>query len=464
MNVIVVMLDSLRRDHIGTYGNDWIRTPNIDRVAARGAVFDNAYVGSYPCLPARRDLWTGRYEFPFRGWGGLERNDVEFPGIISGMKLLPGCQMPDPVAPRPSLISMLILDNWLLISPDGNYHRSFSGWDFIRGQEGDRWITDPTIPIQFPCDPRKLRWAYPEVAQHIRNTAHRRTESDYFAPQVMQSAIDWLERNREANAFLLWIDSFDPHEPWDPPAHYASLYDPGYVGESVISPRYGPSSYLSDEELRHAQALYAGEITMVDRWIGLLLDKIDQLGLAERSLILLMSDHGHLFGEHATVGKPWAAIGDSNMYAELAHIPLIAAGPGIVPGRRIRDLVQPVDVMPTVLEALGIDSAGLDLHGKSLLPLLRSGDGMGRDAVFFGRHREALNVSDGTWTLFQWPLGDARTALYHVSEDPGQLHNVLAQEPDVAERLRAAARDWLSKIDAPPGVREFSWKVADHFP
>lgn len=213
MNVIAIMLDSLHRDHLGCYGNNWIRTPNIDRFAASAAIFDNAYLGSYPYLPARRDIWTGRYEFPFRGWGGLEAKDREFSGLLSQVNDKPGCQLPEPDRWAAAMTSMLILDNWLLLYPDGNYHRSFAGWDFIRGQEGDRWITDPDIPIVFPCDPAKLRWAHPEIAQHLRNTAGRRAESDWFAPQVMQTAIDWLDRNHRTQDFLLWIDCFDPHEP-----------------------------------------------------------------------------------------------------------------------------------------------------------------------------------------------------------------------------------------------------------
>lgn len=467
MNVIVIHCDSLRRDHLGIYGNEWVKTPNLDRFAQRATIFDHAYVGSYPCLPNRRDVWTGRYEFPFRGWGGLERTDCEWSAVMTRLTYRPGCQLPEPVDRPPERTCMLILDNWLLVSPDGNYHRTFSGWEFIRGQEGDRWITDRSIQVRFPCAPEKLRQPYREIVQHYRNNRWRVAESQYHAPRVMQAAMDWLDANHTDRDFCLWIDCYDPHEPWDPPRSYRELYDPGYTGEEVISPRYGWADIMTEPELRHMRALYAAEVTMVDRWVGLLLDKIEQLGLLENTLLIFTSDHGTLLGEHGVVGKPWAALGaDPNLYDELARIPLIVYMPRAkMSGTRLDTLVQPVDLFPTILEAVGLgERIPADVHGRSLLPLLRGERTVQREHACYGRYHEAVNVTDGRWTAFVWPEGDERSALYDCAEDPGQQRNLLHEAPEQFGRLWQAAQEWLGAIGAPDDLLRRAWQVPVRFP
>jgi arylsulfatase A-like enzyme len=477
MHAIVFLVDTVRRDHVGCYGNPWIETPGLDRLAASGTLFENAYLGSYPCMPARRDLWTGRYEFPWRGWGPLEEGDPDVVRLVGAA----------------GVTTMLITDHYHLWERgSGNYHHAFDGFEFIRGNENDAWITDPTIPIVYPASPAKLAGhthRSGSVERYLRNTAHFRREEDYFAPQVMRCAMDWLEANRTLERFLLVIDCFDPHEPFDSPAPYRDRYNPGYAGERVIWPTYGPADSLSPEELRDVRALYAGKLTMVDRWLGLVLDKLEALGLAEETLLLFATDHGHLLGEHNVLGKPAVSLYDSNMYQELAHIPLLIrhpAGAGV--GQRLGELVQTVDLFPTLLEWFGADvPAGT--HGRSLLPLVEgrqaAADGW-RAHACYARFGEAVNVTDGEWTLFRWPpdgangplfwysvepprfaapahgplqdnarypvtmpRGASRTALYNVRDDPGQTRDRYADEPDVASRLERALTGFLTDLDAP---------------
>ncbi|NPV54248.1 MAG: sulfatase-like hydrolase/transferase [Firmicutes bacterium] len=474
MKAIVVLIDTLRRDHLGFYGNKWIQTPNLDRFAARSVVFDNAYVGSYPCMPARRELFTGRYEFPWRGWGPLEDNDADIASILQ----------------TADIPSMLITDHFHLWERgSGNYHFAFTGFEFIRGQENDFWITDPDIKIEYPAAKEKLAKHIKQggFERYARNIAFRKTERDYFAPLVFQTAIDWVERNRNHKDFFLMIDCFDPHEPFDPPFPYNQMYNPGYKGDQVIWPNYGYCD-LSPEELNQVRALYAGEVTMTDRWLGFFLDKVEQLGLMEDTMIVICTDHGHMFGEHGLMGKPWSAMADSNLYQEIAHIPLMVYHPKLeTPGKRISKLVQIVDVFPTVLEALHIPIPD-NIHGKSLLPyVLNSGESTTiREYACYGRYGEAINITDGEWTLFLWPpteannplywysprppkfhvekvigpyengrypcevpRGHSRSALYNVKDDYQQQRNLIDEEPGVVRRLVNGLKDFIASIGAP---------------
>lgn len=474
MNVILLLMDTVRRDYLGFMGNRWIRTPALDRLAAGGTVFDNCYIGSYPCMPARRDLFTGKFEFLRRGWGPLEHTDQDLPSILSA-------------AGKPS---MLITDHYHLWSKgSGNYHFNFTGFEFIRGQESDRWITDPTIPMDYGAPAEKLRQK-PFLDPYVRNRHGRKTERDYFGPMVMQSAIDWVERNHTLEDFFLLVDGMDPHEPWDPPFPYSQMYSPEGKGDAVFWPEVG-NCVLSEEDLVQARALYAGEVTMVDRWIGHFLDKLEQLALLDNTMVIFTTDHGIMLGEHGVIMKPWSSIADSNLYQEVAHVPMVIYHPGqAAPGRRVPHLVQLVDLFPTILDAFGLPVPE-GSHGHSLLPFVL-GDGPAesmRSYACYGRFGEAINVTDGKWTLFLWPPGESNeplywysplppaapwggvrvtgpyadgrypafvargnmgTALYHLPTDYAQNHNVASENPEVVRRLKRCIADFIRRADGPP--------------
>ena len=475
MNTILVVIDTLRRDHLGCYGNKWIHTPNLDALASKSVVFDNAYIGSYPCMPARRDIWTGRFEFPWRGWGPLEPTDTDIAKIVT----------------QSGHTSMIISDHYHMWERgSGNYFFNFSGSECIRGQENDMWITDPDIPVEYPGDAEKMaRHALRpgSFARYKRNTAHFRVEEDYFAPQVFHKASEWLERNRELKDFFLLIEAFDPHEPFDPPYPYNEMYNPGYNGQRFIWPTYGKSDLYSSKELEEIRALYAGEVSMVDHWLGHLIDRVDHLGLVNDTMIIVVTDHGHLFGEHGMIGKPWSALGDSNMYQELAHVPLIIYHPKGKAGHRVQHLVQPVDLFATILDGFNIPTPS-GTHGQSLLPFILNADNGSpiRETAVYGRYGEAMNITDGEWTLYLWPptdkneplywysplppqFGDVRvnddfdgerysalvvrgpmsSALYNIKDDPYQQNNLFEEQPEIVMRLKSSLREFLESINAP---------------
>ena len=192
---------------------------------------------------------------------------------------------------------------------------------------------------------------------HYRwRAAHWETERDTFVARTMQRAADWLEANHTHEKFFLYIDTFDPHEPWDPPAHYVNMYNPGYTGEVIDHPIYDYCDYLSAEEIKHTRALYAGEVTLMDTWVGHLLEKVANLGLWEDTAVIFMSDHGHYIGDHGRIGKSGQGPdGDWPYYEEVSHTAFMGYVPGSnAAGKRTKVLTQPVDFMPTILDLAGI--------------------------------------------------------------------------------------------------------------
>lgn len=483
MNTILVVIDTLRRDHLGCYGAARVKTPHLDALAARSVLFENAYLASSPCMPARREMLTGRYEFPFRGWGPLEADDHDLAGELSH-------------AGKPS---MLVTDHYHLFEHGaGNYHFHYDGWEFIRGQENDHWITDPSIPPRYPAPERTkchFRWA-----QYMRNTAQWRDaggcwkdESHSFCAQTFSKAADWLEQNKALSTkdFFLVVDNFDPHEPFDPPAPYDTMYaDDVPPVDRVRWPIYGKADRYTAEELADIRALYAGKVTQVDKWFGFFMRRVEELGLLHNTMIIVTTDHGHMFGEHGMIGKPGSGHGDSTLYQPMAHIPLIIYHPDYrsQAGARRSALVQPVDYHPTILEAMSVPRRGQLLHGSSLMPLLGSNGVGSRSFACFGKFGEAVHITDGVWTLACWPANERNTPLHWYSahppefivprgvgeferermrypidhvrgpmtntlnnliEDPGQECNVIHERPAETERLRQGLREFLKKVGAP---------------
>jgi arylsulfatase A-like enzyme len=460
MNFVLIISDTLRRDHLGCYGNEWISTPHIDRFAEQSIVFDRAYAASFPTVPHRHDVLTGRYTFTHAAWGPLPRDETILAEELG----------------RAGYTSMMILDEPHVVENGYHYDRGFDGWEWIRGQESDRWQTAPARP-QLPCSPAKLRRPERLVTVHQRNIFGRRYEEETFVARTMAQASRWLEDNyQEHERFFLCLDTFDPHEPWDAPQWYVDRYDPGYGGEVVNYPVYGPIDYLTPEELQHARALYAAEVTLVDRWVGRVLEKIEDLGLLGDTLVILTTDHGFYHGEHHWIGKShitpeWSR--NIQLYEEVAHIPFIVYFPDAEP-RRERAFIQPPDIMPTFLDLAGAVDPGT-MHGRSLVPLLTGAADHLRDmavtspAIIHGAGggvRATVTTDEWSFICAGRPtvtkayttrevdglnkqvqtVEAASSELYHLRTDPRQERDVIAQYPDVAAELRARFTQFLEDL------------------
>ena len=478
LNVVVIMTDTLRPDHTGAAGNtadspaewaarreaapgaapealsrrergaapNWIDTREMDRFAAGATVFTRAYAGSFPTVPCRTDCYTGRTVFPARGWSPLP---LDGPCLAAALL-------------REGYRTQLIYDPPMLQRSGFGFDRGFQGVRWIRGQTSDGFVVDPTLPVTLDGPPEKWRGRGEPWLQHQRNARYWRSELDHFGPRTLFTAEQWLEKNYRAGPFFLWIDTWDPHEPWDAPQYYVDRYDPGYAGLVVNQPEYSPGDRLTPDEWRHVRALYAAEVTMVDRALGRLYAKLDDLGLRESTLVLHLSDHGHFLGEHGIQGKPTS--GPLQIYEELGRITLMLRHPdGRGAGRRSAALAQPVDVYDTVLAAAGIApdaAARRGLDGRSLLPLLDGdGDAAHRRAAYTSRHPflqrrpTPVTISTAEYAYVYWPgAGGARSELYHLPSDPRQSRDVLAGHAPLAAELRAEYLAWVRERNPEMGA------------
>ena len=463
MNIVIIISDTLRRDHLGCYGNRWIKTPSIEKLAEQAVVFDRAYSASFPTVPARRDIFTGRFTYTYSTWAPVDAYREEV--------LLSQCLS------KAGYNTMLVADTPHFLRDGYNFQKGFKGWKWIRGQENDNYITDTSIDVKLPCNPDKLRDPDFTVVQYLRNISQRQYEEDYFVARTMRMAGNWLEKNYRSK-FFLYVDTFDPHEPLDPPRWYRELYNPGYKGEEVIYPRYWyVKDFLTIRELNHCRALYAAEVSLVDRWVGELLRKIEYLGIWNETVIIFTTDHGFCHGEHGIMGK---ALLDKErkfsfmpLYEEICHIPFIVYLPGIKPGRCL-ELVQLTDIMPTILELLKIENPET-MQGKSILPLLEGRKmavhkfAVSSPTIIFGAHANPYT----TITTKQWSLiltaeregekiqdtkavdgiskrgtsiGRYESCLYDLSADPFQKRNIIRKNRDIARKLHLEYIEFLRSI------------------
>lgn len=337
-NVVVIVSDTFRSDHLGAYGNPYIQTPNLDAFARSSVVFEGHRVSSFPTMPARADILTGTFSYTFMGWEPLPKHLPTLPELLS----------------EAGYLTMGVVDTPYFVRGGFGYDRGFDDFIWVRGQGDD---------------------TRPRERSDYRSTW--REESDRLVARTVTEAEKWLERHYE-EPFFLYVDTWDPHEPWDAPEYYTEKYRPGYDGKQLY-PAYAKweEAGLTEDDVALAHSTYCGEVTMVDFWIGRLLAKLEALNLTDNTLVFFVSDHGFYFGEHGYFGKAewindnqaaasedsvlpeWLAdswllsVAPSPLYSELTRIPLIVRIPGEKPGRR-RALTTNSDLMPTVLELTGI--------------------------------------------------------------------------------------------------------------
>ncbi len=366
-NVIFVLLDSLNRHCVGCYGGTEFDTPTLDALAKRGVRFTRHHVGSLPCMPARHDLLCGAQDFLWKPWGSIELWERPVTFYLR----------------KAGVVAQLISDHPHLFEHGGeNYHADFFAWDYLRGHESDPWqtIVDETM-IGTPTYHRAKDNHY----HRNRRKFHR--EEDFPGPKTMAATERWLDENADQHdRFFLFVDEFDPHEPFDTPEPYASMYDSSWQGRKMIWPPYQLGA-IKEREARQIRAQYGGKLTMIDRWLGRVVDSIERNGLWDDTLLIVTADHGVYLGEHDCWGKP-----PSPVFRELGHIPLLMCGAGIEPGTTCDALTTSVDLCETFLDAFGVTKTRQRRHGHSILPLLRGEEERIRDWVLSGYWSQRLHL------------------------------------------------------------------------
>jgi arylsulfatase A-like enzyme len=439
-NAIVVLLDSLNRHMLGAYGGREFDTPHLDRFAARALRFEKHYSGSLPCMPARHDILCGALDFLWKPWGSVEiwESAITYPLRLAG------------------ITTQLISDHPHLFETGGeNYHTDFRGWDYQRGHEGDPWKTRADASWAGAPSYGRGHMPYDDSRGFFRG------EQDFPGPKTMASACRWLDENAGwHDRFLLFIDEFDPHEPFDTPEPYASMYDPDWEGAHLIWPPYAvgavANGVVSEREARQIRAQYGAKLSMIDRWFGKLCDSIEANGLWEQTAVIVCTDHGHYLGEKDSFGKPPQPI-----YEPLGHIPLLIAWPGLEPSAT-QALTTNVDLFATLADLFGVEVEHRT-HGRSLLPLLEGQTGSVREYLLSGVWGREVHYLDERFKLARAPTrANAPLSMWSNRWSTMPIHH-----PVPRERLLPLPDD-RARLDRMPGSRvpviRQTWDENDRIP
>lgn len=442
MNILTLVLDSLRPDHVGCYGSAEVRTPNLDCFASQGVLFETAYAEFPNTIPARTAMVAGIYTFPDRPWQALEPDDLHVAEILR----------------------------------DAGYHTAaFSDTPFNNGANMDRGfvefhhfpmgkclppadgrpLVDSSDAFMPPGYPEKevLYWAKTKTNRVISLEQYGRPPGEVF----FDSVCGWL-KERPRDPFFLWVDSFQPHEPWDSGEPYRSMYGPrfGYQGRYLPMPMAPDSDeWMMPGDIEHVRALYKAGVTETDEYVGRVLRTLDDLGLADDTLVFIVSDHGMPLGEHNLVRKFGYPL-----YDELSRIAWMIRKPGLLsPGLRIPALVSDVDFFPTLMDLVGRSgppttapptaTPDLALDGLSLLPLMGGETDRARDRLFLGAYNYRAGVRTATHKFID-NRGEKPNELFDMLADPLEQRNVIADNEALAGDLHRALWDfhepWKAKL------------------
>jgi arylsulfatase A-like enzyme len=404
---VVVMYDTLCRHFLPSYGNEWVKAPNFQRLVQRTVQFQNFYVGSMPCMPARREMHTGRYNFLHRSWGPLEPFDDSMPAILDSH----------------DVHSHKVTDHHHYWEDGGaTYHQRYTSFDLVRGQEGDKWIgdvealRDPTLGADRWPEQQRLRF---QKQDNINRMHMGRAE---LQPQhkTFSLGLEFIERNIDADRWFLQIETFDPHEPFFTQQEFQDLYPHEYTGPPFDWPPY--REVREDQQtVEHIRCMYAALVSFCDQQLGRVLDLFDQHDLWQDTMLIVNTDHGFLMGEH-----DWWAKVMTPFFQEIAHIPAWVYDPrephcvGVC-----RDaLVQTIDIAPTLLEYFGVPLPR-DMQGHPLRQRMLD-DTPVREAALYGVMGGQVNVTDGRYVYMRSHCTPDNTPLYEYTLMPTHMRTLFA--------------------------------------
>lgn len=376
MKAIVVLFDTLNRAYLPNYGCDWTHLPNFQRLGSKTATFQTCYGGSMPCMPARRELHTGRYNFLHRSWGPLEPFDDSAPELLG----------------EHGVYTHLVTDHQHYWEDGGaTYHYRFNSFEFFRGQEGDRWKG----VVDAPEIPQSVSWRDNTAWRHDWvNRQYMTRIEDHPQTRTVDAGLEFIRTNSASDNWMLQIECFDPHEPFLSYAEHKQHYLHDYEGPHFDWPDY--RRVVEDKAaVDHARREYAALLTMCDASLGRILDAMDAHGLWDDTMLIVMTDHGLLLGEHGWWGKniqPW--------YEENIHTPLFIWDPRArIQNERRKALVQTIDIAPTLLRFFGVQVPP-DVQGRDLAATVGTDEKV-REAGLFGSYGGHVSVTDGRFVYMR---------------------------------------------------------------
>lgn len=398
MRAIMLLFDTLNRRMLEPYGCDWTKTPNFKRLSEKTVTFDNCYAGSLPCMPARRELHTGRYNFLHRAWGPMEPYDDSMPEMLKSHQIY----------------THMISDHQHYWEDGGaTYHQRYNSWESVRGQEGDSWkgeVREPEIPKHLG-----RMWR-----QDIINRQYITAEDQYPLAQVFKLGMEFLETNREQDNWFLHWECFDPHEPFNSPEKYKNLYPHDYDGPQFDWPEYREVTETR-QQVDHCRYEYAALLSMCDEYLGRFLDFMDEHDMWKDTMVIVNTDHGFLLGEHDLWAKsvhPW--------YNEMVHIPLFIWDPRCnIRNERRKSLVQNIDIPVTLLNYFGIGPTK-DMQGHDLSQVIKQ-DQPVREYALFGMHGAQVNITDGHYVYMRSPVEENKP-LYQYTQMPTHMRCLFSVE------------------------------------
>ena len=384
-HILILSIDSLRADHLGCYGYERETSPHIDRLASEGVLFERALSSTSWTLPAHAALFTGLAD--------------SLHGVTHGGRAL--------AAGIPTLAERLSEEGWATAAVVSGPHLH------------PRYGLSRGFDEYLGCMSYLDAGFRPKLSGNLHAASHQ----DVTGPCVVEQAGAWLDEHRDGPA-LLFLHFWDVHYDYLAPQPWAGRFDPEYLG-SIDSSDFAHNPAISPDmesrDLEHVVALYDEEIAFTDSQIGEILARLDALGLRETTLVVLLADHGEAFFEHSRKGH------QKDLHAEAIRIPLVLRGPGVPTGVRRPGPASITDVMPTVLEMLGLipdrpTGAG---SGRSLVGALGDANALADRLIFTELYAKAgaLVSLEG---LEQKLVRDLRTrdvTRYDLSSDP------LEQEP-----------------------------------
>ncbi len=395
MRAIVLMFDTLNRRFLPPYGGQDVHAPQFSRLAEASVTYDNCYAGSMPCIPARRELHTGRHNFLHRSWGPLEPFDDSVPELLSGN----------------GIHTHLVTDHQHYWEDGGaTYHNRFDTYEFFRGQEGDKWkgqLADPAMPAPVVATSRNAAM----VRQNWINRQHFLKAGQHPQTLTVNAGLEFIDTNADHQNWLVQIECFDPHEPFVATEEHRARYGLDYPGGPYDWPGYRRVTE-NVEDTGRVRAEYRALLSMCDASLGRVLDAMDRHRLWDNTMLIVCTDHGLLLGERGWWGKnvqPW--------YDENIHTPLFVWDPRVkARDERRPALVQTIDIGPTLLDFFGVERPelmqGIPLSDKDV-----------REACLFGAFGAHVNVTDGRYVYMRAPATPENQPLFEHTLMPTHMNS-----------------------------------------
>ncbi|MCI5773013.1 MAG: sulfatase [Erysipelotrichaceae bacterium] len=402
MKAVMVMFDTLSRRYLSTYGNDWVKTPNFERLKNKAIQFNNFFAGSLPCMPARRELHTGRYNFLHRSWGPMEPYDFS---CFEALK-------------KQKIYTHIVTDHSHYWEDGGaTYLPRYTTWEGFRGQEGDRWVgmVNASGRLEIPKQATTTKMGESFFFNHANRT-RMIEEKDFSSVKTFEAGINFINDNKDEDNWLLQIEAFDPHEPFYVPQRFLDLYD-DIVDDVVFEwPSYAP--VCEDAALKKQIIMrYAALISMCDHYLGKVLDVFDEHDLWQDTMLIVNTDHGFLMGEHEWWGKNVMP-----SYNEIVHLPFYYYDPRIPNMHGEVDmLAQTIDIPATLLNYFKVEKPSTML-GEDLYQAIVENKDI-HEAVLFGSFGGHINVCDGRYVYMRSSQDETNAPLYEYTLMPTRMRN-----------------------------------------